>query len=74
METAETIARMLSKVMRFRYLTVDRYSVKLWRRQKPMFCHDGGFWVGTDSCGFLDLEDVRIIAPLKYSTAIVEVV
>ena len=74
METAEELAEKLRKAVRFRYMTVDRFSVKLWRTRKPHFSREGGFWVGGDSCGFIDLADAKLIAPADFRTAIVEVV
>lgn len=73
MVTVIELAEELRKVVRFRYLTVDKYSVKLWDGPRPKFSHDGGFWVGGRSCGFIDLDSVKLLAPLKYSTAIEEV-
>lgn len=73
MTTVIELAEELRKVARFRYLTADRYSVKLWDCTRPRFNQDGEFWVGEKSCGFLDLDSLKLLAPLKYSTAIVEV-
>lgn len=70
---AVELAYELRKVIRFRFLTVDRYSVKLWNGTRPWFCKDGGFWAGEESCGFLDLGNVKSLAPLRYPEAIVEV-
>lgn len=73
MVTVGELVEELRKVIRFRYLTVDKYSVKLWSGSRPKFNHDGGFWVGCRSCGFLDLDSTKLLAPIKYSTAIEEV-
>ena len=74
MVTAIELTEELRKVVRFRYLTGDKYSVKLWDGPRPKFNHDGGSWVGSKSCGFIDLDSVKLLAPLKYSTAIEEVI
>ena len=70
--TAMELARDLRKLVRFRFLTVDKYSVKLWHA-KPQFNRKSGYWIGRDVRGFIDIEDAKLIAPLDFSTAIVEV-
>ena len=59
METAEELAEKLRRAVRFRYMTVDRFSVKLWRTRKPHFSREGGFWVGDSySSGWTGIGDL----------------
>lgn len=74
MVTANELAAELRKVMRFRFLTVDRHSVKLWS-ERPRFILGSRTWLGDAAtwCGALSFESVELIAPLDHSKAIVEV-
>lgn len=74
-KTAIVLAEDLRKVIRFRYLTVDRHSVKLWKT-RPRFSFMSRTWIGnspSDWCGAVDTVAADLIVPLDFSVAIVEV-
>lgn len=73
MECLADMAIVLRKCVRFRWLTADMYSVKLWRDEHPHYDVRGQRWIGEGCCGFVDLDDAKLIAPLSMSTAITEV-
>lgn len=73
MQSLADMAIVLRKCVRFRWLTADMYSVKLWRDERPHYDARGRRWVGEGCCGFADLDDAALIAPLRMSSAITEV-
>ena len=74
MVTVLEFAMELRKVARFRFLTVDRLSMKLWKG-KPRYDFAMKAWVGSPDawCGAISLEAAKVIAPVDLSKAILEV-
>ena len=70
----QQLASGLRRFVRFRYLTVDRLSVKLWN-EMPRFDFSTKVWVGSPSawCGAVDAKAVMMPVPDDFSAAIQEV-
>ena len=73
------IARHMLPIIDFRYITADKYSVKLWDT-RPSYDNRSRSWHG-DSCvcmldliGKVNLEEYRVNKMISYSRAIKEVI
>ena len=72
MHKAEVLADELRRLVRFRFLTVDRHSIKLWMR-RPRYDRKAAAWIGDSGCGFLDLGAAGLSGVEDYDAEIVEV-
>lgn len=75
----EEIINAVKPILQFRYVTVDRVSVKFWT-EKPTYNNRCRLWVGDSCCGMFDLigkvnlEEYRVNKMISYARALKEVI